>query len=221
MTFAKAAAAALPLVLMASTALAETKNIAAEKLFPFLETYYGIPANQRDQFSIAYFYQFDSLDKKRVSLVLKGPSGDKPLSIAASGRVSPLPTAADLKAKREIAFTAPKDGKMGIDIQLIPNLAPDVSMDAVPLAMAVKQARDGAKKAAGLFSLAVPDYKAVCFEGAKSGTLATKSGKILTLKLQTSGKAPAPCFFPADAADATRITLDRTPTAMFIVPKQK
>ncbi|ESQ92183.1 hypothetical protein ABAC460_04655 [Asticcacaulis sp. AC460] len=221
MKLAKAAAAALPFVLAASVAMAETKNVPAEKLFPFLKTYYDLPANQRDQFTMGYFFLLDGVDRNSVSMVLKGASGDRPLNIAANGRVLPLPAAADLKAKREIALTAPKDGKIGIDIRLIPNLAPAASMEAAPLAASVKQAHDGAKKAAGLLSLAVPDYKAVCFEGAHSGTVATKSGKSVNLKLQTSGKTTAPCFFPADVPDAARITLDRAPTAMYIVPKQK
>jgi hypothetical protein len=221
MTFAKAAAAALPFVLLASATVAETKNVPAEKLFPFLKTYYDLPANQRDQFSMAYFFLFDGVDKNSVSLVLKSTTGDKPLAISASGRVLPLPTLTDLNAKRDVALTAPANGKIGVDIRLMPNLAPAASMDAAPLASAVKQAHDGAKKAAGLFSLAVPDYKAVCFEGAHGGTVATKTGKTLNLKQQTSGKTTAPCFFPADVPDAARITLDRAPTAMYIVPKSK
>lgn len=221
MTFAKAAVAALPFVLAASAALAETANVPAEKLFPFLKTYYDLPANQRDQFSMAYFLLFKDVDRTSVSAVLKGTNGDKPLTIAANGRILPLPSAADLKAKRDIALTAPTSGQIGVDIKLMPNLAPAASMDAVPLATAVKQAHDGAKKAAGLFSLAVPDYKAVCFEGARSGTVATKAGKTINLKVQTSDKVTAPCFFPADIPDAARITLDRAPTAMYILPKSK
>lgn len=132
MTFAKAAAAALPFVLLATAALAETKNVPAEKLFPFLKAYYDLQANQRDHFTMGYFLLFDGVDRNSVSLVMKSQAGDRPLNIATNGRVLPLPTAADLKGKREIALTGPKDGKIGIDIRLMPNVAPSASMEASP-----------------------------------------------------------------------------------------
>lgn len=210
-------ASALCLALAATSAVAETKQVPATKMFPFLKVYYDLPVAQRDHFHMAYFFYVKDMTRDKVSLVLKGQNGDKPLTIGSNYRVSPLPTPADLQAKRDIAMTAPKGGKIGVDIKLMPTVAPAASMDAAPLTKAVNQARDGAKKAAGLLSLAVPDYRAVCFEGASRGTVALSSGKTVALTLQAS----QPCYFPSEQPNAVRISLDRTPTAMYIVPKAK
>ncbi len=216
-----AAAAALPLLLAASVASAETAALPAEKLFPFLQAYYNMPSAQRDHFQMAYFMAIKG-DAKSVTAAVKHAEGDVALAIASNGRITPLPSADDLKNKRQIALTAPKGTSIGITIKLVPNIVPAATLDAAYLAVAIAQAHDGAKKAAGLLSLAVPDYKTVCFDGAPSGTAVLKSGKSVALKVQTSTDAKASvCFTPSDTPDAVQIKFERAPSAIYIVPRPK
>ncbi|MBW8881154.1 MAG: hypothetical protein JF615_06945 [Asticcacaulis sp.] len=219
---AAAAAALLPLLLAAPVALAETANLPAEKLFPYLGNYYDLPAGQRDHFHLAYFFMIKG-DRGAVSAVMKGASGDTPLTIASDGRVAPLPSAADLKAKRQIALSAPKGISIGVTIKLMPAAQPAATMDAGYLSVAVQQAHDGAKKAAGLLGMVVPNYQTVCFDGAHSGTVSLKTGASVALKLQKSQdtQSAVPCFTPSDVPGAAQVILDRAPVAVVIVPKPK
>ncbi len=215
------AAAALPLLLAASVAMAETADLAAEKLFPYLSNYYDLPAAQRDHFQMAYFFHVKG-DRNAVSVVLKG-NGDQPLAIAGDGRVSPLPSATDLKAKRKLTLSAPKGTSVGVEIKLLVAAKPAAALDAGYLSTAVQQAHDGAKKAAGLLGMVVPNYQTVCFPGAQNGTVVLKSGASAALKIETNPdkKTSVPCFTPSETRDAVQITLDRAPSAMVIVPKPK
>eukprot|EP01030_Chromulinospumella_sphaerica_P022597 gene22597-22583_t len=90
-------AALLPLSL-AGEAFAKSKAIEIGKLFPFLDLYLGIPAADRTRFSLAYFYKVEAGGP--LTLTLVGADGSRtPLPLGPDGRVSRLPTLAEIKAK--------------------------------------------------------------------------------------------------------------------------
>ena len=213
---------ALWLLLMASPALAETATVPAEQLFPYLANYYSLPPASRNHFELGYYLNVKG-DRNTVSAILKGASGDVPLQIAADGRLSPLPSAADLAAKRQIALSAPKGTSVGMALKIRPSTPPSANLDAAYLAVAVTQAHDGAKKAAGLLGVMVPNLQTVCFDGAHQGSAVLASGKTAALPVLARPGTPvkAPCFTPSDMPGAIRITLDQTPVAMFIGPRPK
>lgn len=221
----KAAAAALStMALLAAPGVttAKTADVPVDKLFPYLGNYYDLPAAQRDHFQLAYFFIIKT-GSGTIGATLKGAAGDVPITIGGDGRVTPLPSAADLKAKRPVSLTAPEGLSLGVTIKLMPLTAPATQLDADNLSIAIQQAHDGAKKAAGVLGMMVPNYQTVCFDGAHSGTVTLKSGATAALKVQKSEdtKAATPCFTPADARDAVKVNLDRTPSAMVIVAKPK
>ena len=214
-----AAAAALILV-TAMPVAAETATVPADNLFPFLAKYYALAPTQRDHFEMAFFLMVKG-DRHAVSASFKAPGGDVPLTVAPDGRMSPVPSAADLNAKRQMTLAAPKGTQIGITIQLMPAIHPAARLDAGYLATAIAQAHDGAKKAAGIMSLAVPDYRTICFRGSHAGTVTLRSGKTVALTVQKNPQTQmqAPCFTPSETPDAVQVALDTAPSDMIIVPK--
>lgn len=220
-----AAIGASLLPLATGVAAAEkSKAIPSPSLFPYLDTYLGLPANARDRFHMSYVVMAQGAKLSDFHLVLNRKGGDAPLSIASDGEILPQPTLADLKAKTPITLEAPNGSRFGISLRIVATIEMAKTYDAAPLKASIEQARAGSKKAAGLLAVAVPDFQTACFSGATAGTVTLANGKTVALPgLPKADDAPAgtPCFTPAALPDARTVTLDRAPTAIYIEPKPK
>ena len=202
----------------------KSKAIPSPSLFPFLETYLSLPANARDHFHLSYVVGPQGAKASDFRLALNRPTGDVPITIASDGEMLPQPTLADLKAKTPVTINAPDGSRFGISLRVAATIDMARSYDAAPLKTSIEQAHAGAKKAAGLFAMAVPDLQTACFSGASSGTATLTNGKTVALPgLPKAGDAPAgtPCFTPQAMPDARTITLDRAPRVVYIQAKPK
>ncbi|MEI9905631.1 MAG: hypothetical protein WDN06_18060 [Asticcacaulis sp.] len=221
MRFARIAAAGLTFLAAAAGAapVLETKQIPVEKAFPFLQNYYALKAH--DRFRLDFFVVGDL--PPSFHMALKRKSGDVPVTVAPDRRFLPLPDAQDFASHTPLEVTSAKDTKIALTVKISETLAPAKTLDARVLAASVTQVRDGVKTMAGLMALLVPDYKSVCFDGARSGTVTLADGKSVALKLsKKAGDAAigSPCFTPADYGNAVQVTLDRVPSGMYITPRQ-
>lgn len=207
--------AAVPLAV-----LAETKAVPADKIFPFLKAYLALPAQNRDHFHLTYSLMTPGLKPADVHLVLKRGSGDVELANGNESGLLPQPTLDDLAHNVQIAITAPKDAKLGINMRIDATLPLATHYAAGDLNRAISQAHDGAKSAAGLLAVAVPDLQGVCFAGVTSGTATLGNGRTVALKPSTKpGQAGTPCYTPSEQSGVTTITLDGTPKAVYIIAK--
>lgn len=202
----------------------KSKAIPSPSLFPYLDTYLGLPADARDRFHMSYVVGPQGAKLSDFRLTLNRPSGNVALSIAPDGEILPLPTLADLKAKTPITIQAPEGSRFGMSLRVAATAEMTKTYDAQALKVSIEQARSGAKKAAGLLAVAVPDFQTACFAGAASGTATLSNGKTVALPgIQRAGDVPAgtPCFTPSAMPDTRMIALDRAPRVIYIQPKPK
>jgi len=207
-----------------ASAAEKSKAIPSPSLFPFLDTYLSLPANARDHFHLSYVVGPQGAKASDFKLTLNRPSGDVPINIAADGEMLPQPTLADLKAKTPVSIHAPEGSRFGISLRVAATADMAKSYDAASLKTSVEQAHAGAKKAAGLFAMAVPDLQTACFAGTTSGTATLANGKTVALPgTKQAGDVPAgtPCYTPVAMPDARTITLDRAPRVIYIQARPK
>ena len=196
---------------------ADTETVPASKVFPFLDTYLGLPPAERDHFRMEYGVTGGPLAD--VRLTLKRPSGDTPIPLAPDGRILTAPVLADLKTA-QVVMTTPKGSHYGISLRLVASETPAQTLDVAPLKQGIDQARAAARKAAGLMAMIVPDFETVCFVGAGGGQAVLGDGKTIALKISAPPSAPKflnPCLTPTDLPQARQVTLAKTPTAILIV----
>lgn len=197
----------------------ETKQVPVDKAFPFLKDYYAL--KNHDRFRLDFILA-GAAPPPSFRMVLKRKGGDAPIMVAPDRRFLPLPEAQDFTAKTPLEVTAPKDLRIALTVKISSTLAPAKTMDARALAAGVDQVRTGVRSMAGMMAMLVPDYKSVCFDGARSGAVTLPGGKSAALKLsKKAGDAAAgsPCFTPSDYPSAVEVTLDRVPSGVYIVPR--
>lgn len=209
---------------LASTALAgtETKTVAADKVFPFISNYYALAPADRAHFHLVYSLLVQGAKTSDISLDLNGT----PITIGGNGVLSPLPTAAQLKAKATVTYSRPAGSKFGVSLGIFPNVQPQPSMDVHPLNLAIDEARRGAKSMAGLLALAVPTMDRLVVYGVTSGQVKLADGQIRPLPFtaafndKNGSKHPAHVtYVPGDWPSAQGVTFNATPTLLSIESK--
>lgn len=221
-----AAAIGASFVTLATGAAAaeKSKAIPSPSLFPYLDTYLDLPANTRDRYHLSYVVGIQGGNKSDVHMTLNRPAGDVALTIAPDGEILPQPTLADLRAKTPVTIHAPDGSRFGISLRVAATVEMAKAYDTAPLKASIEQARAGAKKAAGLLAMAVPDFQTACFAGVASGSVTLNNGKTLALPgIKQAGDVPVgtPCYTPAALPDARTITLDRAPRVIYIQARPK
>ncbi len=202
----------------AAQTAADSETMAASKLFPLLDTYLGLPLTERDQFHLEYAVTGNAAGAN-THLMLKRPSGDVPIALAADGRILTLPDLADIKSA-QVVMTTPKGSHYGISLHIVANEAPAQRLDVAPLKAGIDQARAAGRKTAGLMAMMAPDFETVCFVDAGSGQAILDDGKTIALKISAPPSMPKflnPCLTPADQPRARQVSLAHTPTAILIV----
>lgn len=201
----------------ATTAHAETKDMPCSDMFPFLLNYLNLPAADRTHFRLAYRLGVSGAKLSDLRLVLKH-NGETPIGLAPDGTLTPLPSAAALKAKAPVTFTRPDGSKMSLTLIIAASLPSATAYAATDLKKAVDQAHSGAKKAAGLISLAVPNLDRITFVGASGAQAIGADGKGVALPKTKDGY---PIFQPSAHASAARVTLEKAPVLLRIDAKAK
>ncbi len=194
---------------------ADKPPVKLAKIFPFLDKYLALPANQRDRFRLAYAFRINGQTAGALKAEIIQADGRRaPFPIGPDGRPARLPTAAELQGA-SLALEVPAEAKMGVKLDLEPSLSPAREMNPHDLTVAIAQANSGMAQAAGLMSFAVPKLTAVGFPGAGSGEAVLADGRKLALP---AGEG-APYYAPARLAGAQRLILARTPTTLTFLDK--
>lgn len=155
---------------LASAAHAETKVIEAGKIFPYLDLFLGLAPAERSHFTMAYTLRKDGKPPAGVSIILLVNGGRIPLTVAPDGRVTRLPTLAELKAKAGVELNKPDGSKINVIMDLLARVAPSTTVQAGDLAAAVNQCAGVIKAKAGLLGFAAPKIKRVVMRGSGPGT---------------------------------------------------
>ena len=194
---------------------AEKPPVKLARIFPFLDKYLALPANQRDRFRLAYTFRINGQTAGAVKAEIIQADGRRaPFPIGPDGRPARLPTAAELQGA-SLALEVPAEAKMGVKLDLEPSPAPAKEMNPHDLAVAITQANASMAQAAGLMSFAVPKLTAVGFPGAGSGEAVLADGRKVALPVAEG----APYYAPAKLAGAQRLVFARAPTTLTFLDK--
>ncbi|ESQ80576.1 hypothetical protein [Asticcacaulis sp. YBE204] len=212
------------LALSGSTVWAEDKekDMPCDKLFMFLRNYLELPAADRTHFKLAYRLSVTGAALSDVKLLLKHNGQTQSLAIAPDGLVTP-PSLAALKAHAPIEFSMPKGTKLSLTFSIAGSLPNATNYAAADLKKSVDQARAGAKKAAGIAAMAVPNFDRIIFSHTGSGQVVLADGKTQALPMMPKNKSwpAAPYFAPVMWPTAVRVTLDKAPSQLSIGDKPK
>jgi len=202
---------------LAGPALAQNRGVEVKKIFPFLDLYLGIPASQRSLFTLAYFLKLNGGPPKGISLTLVSGGARIPITVAGDGRVTRLPTLAELKSKAQVEIEAPPNSKFAMTMQLLAKVAPAREIAAAQLTAAIDQCAQTIKSKAGLIGFAAPKIKRVGFVGAGSGAAVNAQGVAKPLPTGKDG----PQFDPEQMPGIVTIRLARVPTMIALLERPK
>ena len=204
----------LALGLLAAAAIAgparAEKLVDAGKVLPFLDAYWKIPPAERNRFTMAYALRQEGRPLTAPVWLVTGTERLR-LPLSAEGRITRLPTAAQL-AGAKIAVDLPEKAKVSVGLGIEPVLAPAAEMDAQTLAAALTQAQSGARKAAGVMRFAMPKLERLVFEGVPGGVVAYADGRTAPLPVQKGNVV----FAPKDHPGARTLRFPKAPSRVQI-----
>jgi hypothetical protein len=204
------AAAAFP-----AAAAPDSKTVAADKAFPYLEGYLKLPPAERSRFTVAYFIT-NQAGKPASGLkawIVQG--GQKtPAPIGADGRVQRLPTLREIEGKAQITFEASSQQKFGMQLAVEPLVRNGTEIDAPALAAAIAQSDAAAHKLAGVLGFAAPKMSRVYFKGVQGGEAVLADGRVMKL----GALKGLPFYDPTIQRGAKIIRFANAPTLIEIGP---
>jgi hypothetical protein len=190
------------------------KLVDVGKVFPYLENYWKLPAAERSRFTVAYYLQRDGKPASGVKAAVVQGATRTPIGVGAGGRVSPLPTLAQIRSGAKIEFDVANDVRFSMNLTIEPLMRPAAELNAGDLALSVTQAAKGARKVAGLMGMAMPAITAVHFKGAAGGQVIDVTGRAVALPVAGG----APVFEPSKHPGARTVKFSRAPTQMTLGP---
>jgi hypothetical protein len=220
----KPAAAAIALALVsAPAAMAASKPVtqngvttqtaAASEAFPGYQKFLSLPAADRSQVNVYYVLRIKHCDASKVSATLTAGGRQIPLSIARDGRITPLPTLAQMNGGAQVTTRKPAECTVGMKIRVFSTQANSKTYDAAALATGIKQGNAAMGRIAGPLALMLPKLDRVYFAGGGNGEAEFANGQKKPLPKTTSaGEYPAgtPYFVPSQMNGATRLHFSNT-----------
>ncbi len=204
-----------------------SETLPAGKVFAYLSNYYTLPPAERAHFRMAYILFARTGSINQIGLTLNAGGASIPVHADAQGTLLPLPTAQQLAGT--VTLTRPESlaaKNYGVSLAFTPAMTPQQTMDALPLNLAISETLKGAKKAAGLLSLAVPAFDRIAAFGVTSGQVRLANGEVKTLPVVAAftdkdGQAHKArvMYVPADWPTAQSVTFNTAPTRLIIMPK--
>jgi hypothetical protein len=196
------------LALAAGGALAQPRLVDAGKVFALLDKFYAIPAADRSLLAISYIWTRDGKPAPDIHPDLVVDGRHTPIPLGSDGRTRRLPTAAELAAHAQVAFDVPPNTKLSVRLSLDTAIPPAREVAASTCALAIVQANDAIRRAAGVMAVLAPKVKAVTFVGSDSGVAVSAEGRTTPLPLIKG----APAYDPETVKDTKSIRLARTPS---------
>ena len=209
------AASKLPAATTANGISTQTAN--AADAFPGLKAFLAMPAADRSQVNVFYVLRIKHCDPAQVHVTLKSGGRAIPLTVAGDGRITPLPTAAQLNSGATVTTTGPASCTVGMKIKVFSPQGLKQDYDAVGLATGVKQGNAAMGRIAGILAFGLPKLDRVNFVGGADGTVTFANGQTKPLpKTGAGGDYPAgtPYFVPSQMGGAVKIHLNAIPRAV-------
>ena len=171
----------------ASPVIAE-KTVDVLRVFPMLDRFLSIPPADRSKLALGYEVRRDGRPGSDVGLTLLLRGHRVPLPIAPDGKVMRLPTSGDLAEKAQVLVSAPKDSKLAIQLDFGTSISPTNEISAADCDLAVSQAANAIKKAAGMIGgFLAPHVSRVSFPNAEGGVALGVDGRVLQPLPQIAG----------------------------------
>ncbi|MFT3997327.1 MAG: hypothetical protein QM667_07965 [Asticcacaulis sp.] len=206
---------------MAAPAAATQTEIAADRAFPFLSKFLSLPASERDEITLAYVLKIKG-GTQGASITLRHNGQSQRLSIQSDGRITPLPTLAQLRSGTVVLSGPEKGVSMRVRVFATEPLAK--TMPFAPLARAVQQADSAMRKVGGVLAMTQPKPDRLYFVGSGNArvVMADGSQKLLPKSPREDAyPAGTPYLIPGDYPGAVSVTFDNTPSRIGIDDKPK
>ncbi len=191
-----------------------TKTAAASDAFPGLRGFLGLAPADRSQINIFYTIRIKHGDASKASITLHDNGRDSAISIGAGGRLSPLPTRAQLDGGATVTVVYPTSATTAMKLHVFSTQPNGTTYDAAGLAQGVKQGNSAMSKIAGVLAFGLPKLDRVYFVGGGNGTVDIGGRSQALPKTAADGEYPAgtPYFVPSQMGGATRIHLTGVPS---------
>ncbi|MFI4973262.1 MAG: hypothetical protein ACHP84_01850 [Caulobacterales bacterium] len=198
----------------------EVQSFKLSKAFAYLDKFLGLPAAMRTRFNVVYYAMRDRKPAPDLQGVIVEADGRRtPLQLDHDGRVVSMPTLGLLRSDAKLEAAAAPGVKLGLRLELHPNVALSPHPDPAALAQSLAQANAAIATLAGAMSFAAPKLTAAIFVQAGSGQAILANGKIAPLPLGAGRFAAGqPYFEPAATPGAKALTLARTPARISLSP---
>jgi len=194
-----------------------TSSAPAGDAFPGLMAFLAMPPAERSQVNIYYILRIKHCDASQVHVTLKSGGQSIPLNIAGDGRVTPLPSYAQMNSGATITTSFPQACTIGPKIKVFSPQGLKQDYDAVGLATGIKQGNAAMGRIAGILAFGLPKLDRVNFVGGAGGTVTFANGQTKPLpKTASNGEYPAgtPYFVPSQMGGAVKIHLNAVPRAV-------
>jgi len=202
-----------------------THKARADQAFPMLKGFLAIPVTQRDQISLGYTLKVKNAPTSQVKIQLFDQGQLSQISIDKDGRLSPIPTLAQLQRGAEIRLTGPQKASASLRLKIYSTQGLKPTYDAQGLNRGISRGNAAAKKVAGVIASALPKLDRVYFLGAANGRLTLGNSQSVILPVTAkAGEYPAgtPYFVASQYQDAGNLTFTKAPTqVMFDTPPKK
>ncbi|HLI65459.1 MAG TPA: hypothetical protein VKU90_03760 [Caulobacteraceae bacterium] len=204
-------------ITLPSAVWAATQSVKLSQAFAYLSDYLSMTPAKRDRFHMAFYAVRDRKFAPDLKAVVVGPDGKRtPLVLDRSAKVVQLPNLAQLRSSTLEADAAPGE-KVGLALELEPNLPVGERFDAIALAASIAQCEAAVASIAGVLSFAAPKIVAALFPGAGSGQALLENGRAQALPTTNNRfYGPAPYFEPGSIAGARTIVLAHTPSRVLM-----
>lgn len=210
--------------LMPVSAIAQQtqREVSADQAFPFLSKFLALPASERDEITVAYILKIKG-GTQGASIQLKHNGQSQKLTIGSDGRITPLPTLAQLRGGATVLVSGPEKG-VSMRVRVYASEPPARTMMVAPLAKAVTQSNTAMRKVGGVLAVALPKPDRLYFVGAGNGrvTLSDGSQKVLPKSPRDDAyPGGTPYLVPADFPGAVSVTFDAAPSRIGIDDRVK
>ncbi len=202
-----------------SLAEAAGYTVSLTRAFPFLQLYYELAPRKRDKFHLSYFVTHNRRFAPEMKGVIIAADGRRtPLAVGRDAHIDQLPSLAELRSNAMVVFDAPPTDRVGLLVNIEPDVAVSAHMDAGGLAAAIGQVLADEANAMGILSFAVPKITTALFVGGGSGQAELASGRSVGLPLTRDRFwGVAPYYEPTSLGGVRSITLAHAPSRIFLV----
>ncbi|HLK23132.1 MAG TPA: hypothetical protein VKT30_00585 [Caulobacteraceae bacterium] len=200
-------------------ARAAGRTVSLTRAFPFLQSYYELAPRKRDKFHLVYFATLNRRFAPDLKAVVVTADGKRtPLAVGRDAHVDSLPSLAELRSDALMEFGASADDRVGLLVNIEPNVAVGPRMDSAGLKAALAQVQSNEMNAIGLLSFAVPKITSALFAGAGSAQAELDGGRTVALPVTRDRYwGVAPYYEPASLSGVRAITFARPPSHVFLV----